>query len=97
MLWVVVQDPATLPSSVDDQIDCAAFSGGVYAVQGFGGTATEHQLSDQTQTFQKLIARDSLIAAGDECILAQYYGLSTKGHINRNELLQKLEKFDVWG
>ena len=92
-----VQDPTSLPLPEDDQVQCATFPGGVYAVKQFSGEPTQQIMSEQMQGLQQLIARDALSAADSNYVMAQHHGLSAKAYVRQYELLKHLDHFDVWG
>ena len=92
-----LQDLTSLPMPENEQVKCASFPGGIYAVKWFSGERTQQIVSEQLQELQQLIARDALSANDDGYVLAQHYGLSAKAYVRQNELLRQLDDFDVWG
>ena len=86
-----------MPAPDSDEVQCVTFHGGVYAARGFKGNASEQQTAAQVQELQQLMTRDALSADESSHIVAQYYGLSKHFRPGYNEVLQRLESFDVWG
>lgn len=91
------QDAAQMPAPDNDKVHCSTFGGGVYAARGFKGNASEEQTAAQVQELQQLMTRDALSADGSGQLLAQYYDLLTDFRPGYNEVLQRLDVFDVWG
>lgn len=72
-------------------------TGGLYAVRSFSGKASDEDAQQQLQVLYQKLARDRLEASPDKWTLARYNDPSTKGPFRLNEVLVKVNNFDLWG
>ena len=96
MFAVILQDQASLPAPSDDQVQCVEKPGGLFAVRSFSGVASQQQASAQLLQLQGALARDNVMLASDDWLLARYNDPSTKGPFRRNEVMVPVQDFDIW-
>ena len=62
----------------------------------FSGKANQQQAKAQLSKLQAALARDKILVASDDWLLARYNDPSTKGPFRRNEVMVPVKDFDIW-
>eukprot|EP00775_Hariotina_reticulata_P003368 gene3368-3643_t len=88
---------ASLPRPVNSAVQLQQESGGVYAAAVFNGVATPRRcLEVQQQLLAALQVAGLQPADSSKWTLARYNDPSVKPRFRRNEVLIKLQNFDIW-
>lgn len=85
-----------LPAPTDARVEVKTRDAGVYAVRKFGGKVGAAEASREADELKRALRRDGIDVAGEAWTLAQYNDPGTPGWQRRNEVLVRVEGYDLW-
>jgi hypothetical protein len=93
----MVKDPGLAPRPTQGSaVEVRQESGGIYAARRFAGVATDEYAKEEEKKLATFLASDGFVRDGDSpASLAQYNDPLTNPVQRRNDVLIKLESFDV--
>lgn len=91
------QAASSLPAPTDPAVRLQQQPGGLYAAAVFNGVATPRRCAEMQQQLLDALHEAGLrVADPGAWVLARYNDPSVKPRFRRNEVLMKLEGFDLW-